>query len=45
MVLNLKSRFRERVLTELGYVYKNIAINDYTSSNYKMLEEINAIVQ
>jgi hypothetical protein len=28
----------------MGYLYKNMAIDDYTASNYKMLEEINAIV-
>jgi len=42
--LNLKSQFRDRILTKAGYVCKNLKLEDYTSSNFAMLQEIYKIV-
>ncbi len=42
--LNLKSQFRQRVLESNGYKYYNIKVDDLTTSNYSMLQDIYAIV-
>lgn len=44
-LLNLKSQFRERMLTKMGYSCLNIRVEDYTNSNFSMLEDIYRIVE
>ena len=42
---NLKSYFRERILTKMGYVCNNIKVEDFMFSNFNMLEDIYKIVE
>ena len=43
--LNLKSQFRERILKQCGYKCHTIRVDDLSSSNYNMLEEVYKIVE
>jgi len=39
-VLNLRSQFRERILSDMGYVYHNVEVEDFTNSDYTFMQQV-----